>query len=80
MSRVVSLVVLVFIAILVLPTFNNLWGELADILIATFNVTTDSPTGVTFYLWATGMPYVLIAIVVFLAFKIIRGHDTPEEP
>ena len=80
MSRVVSLVVLVFVAILVLPAFNNLWGELADILINTFGVTTDSPTGVTFYLWATAMPYILIGVVVFLVFKIIRGHDTPEGP
>jgi len=74
------LVVLGFVAILIVPAFNTLWRSLADILIDTFNVTTDSPTGVTFYLWATAMPYILIGVVVFLAFKIIRGHDTPEGP
>lgn len=80
MGKVVTLVALGFAAILVLPAFNDLWRTLGTTLIDLFGVTPDSPTGITFFLWVRAMPYIIIAVVVFMAFRIIRGsrNDGPD--
>lgn len=64
-----------FAAVLILPVFNDLWVTLADTFIEMFGITADSPTGVTFYLWVRAMPYIAIAVVVFMAFRVIRGRS-----
>lgn len=76
MNKIVALIVGGFAAILLLPFFNTLWGELGGILMDVFNITADSPTGVTFLVWYRAMPYIAVGAVVILAFKVIRGrHD-----
>ena len=75
MNKVVLLVVGGFSAVLILPFFNDLWATMADTFIDLFGITADSPTGVTFYLWVRAMPYIAIAVVVFMAFRIIRGRS-----
>lgn len=74
MSKIIALVVGGFAVILILPFFVNFWGELGQILIDTFGIVPDNPTGVTFYVWWRAMPYIAIGAIVVLAFKIIRGR------
>lgn len=76
MNKIITLVAGGFAVVLILPFFNDFWGTLGDTLIDIFGITADSPTGVTFILWHTAMPYIAVAAIVILAFKVIRGrHD-----
>ena len=75
MSKSALLIFGGFAVVLVLPVFNDLWTTLADTFIDMFGITADSPTGITFYLWVRAMPYIIIGVVVFMAFRVIRGRS-----